>query len=104
MTDAANVFLLGEHGGFAFCWSAPGSYEVHTFITPEGRGEWAALAAAEGLASIKAHGASHLWTRVDPKAANVRAYTLRAGFGAAGTKVCDLGAGPVEYELYERRL
>ncbi|WP_422057962.1 hypothetical protein [Sphingomonas sp.] len=104
VADCDNFFLLGEHGGFACCWSAPSVFEVHTFILPEGRGPWAAQAAADGIALMAQHGARHLWTRVAPDAENVRSYTLRAGFTPAGVRTLDLGAGPVTYQLYERRL
>lgn len=104
VNDSANIFLLGEHGGFAFTWSAPHVYEVHTFVLPEGRGAWAAtLAKTARSAMTDMWGAKHLWTRVHPDAANVRAFTLKAGFKPAGTHAIDLGAGPVPYELYDWR-
>lgn len=103
VADPRNVFLLGEHGGFCFCRSAPGAFEVHTFVMPSGRGGWAAEAALEARAWMAAHGARHLWTRVHPEAANVRAFTLKAGFAPAGTDSVDLGAGAVEYDLFEWR-
>jgi hypothetical protein len=99
-----NVFLLGDHGGFAFIWTAPGTYEVHTFILPEGRGQEAltlAMAARSAMADM--WGADHLWTRVHPKAANVRAFTLKAGFKRAGRQTIDLGTGPVTYDLFNWR-
>ena len=42
--DRKNYLLLGPHGGFLATWSAPNTYEIHTFILPEGRGQ-----AARGL-------------------------------------------------------
>lgn len=80
VADKQNIFLMGEHGGFAFTWSAPGTYEVHTFILPDGRGPQAldlAMLARNAMADI--YGATHLWTRVHPDAGNVRAFTLKAG-------------------------
>lgn len=99
-----NVFLLGSHGGFAFTWSGPGVFEVHTFILPEGRGaEALELATLARDAMQDMFGATHLWTRVHPDAGNVRAFTLKAGFSPAGSHKLDLGAGPVTYELYDWR-
>lgn len=102
--DRANVFLLGDHGGFAFTWSAPGVFEVHTFILPEGRGPWAREAADTALRSMAdAFGATHVWTRVHPDAGNVRAFAMRAGMNPAGSHTIDLGAGPVTYDLLDWR-
>lgn len=104
VADPANVFLDGEHGGFAFTWSAPGVFEVHTFILKDGRGAWArsfARDAREAMADI--YGAKHLWTRVHPDAAHVRKFTLDAGLVPAGQHTVDLGAGPVTFDLYDWR-
>jgi hypothetical protein len=103
VSDRQNVFLIGEHGGFAFTWSAPRTYEVHTFILPEGRGPNALEMALTARGWMAEHFADHLWTRVDPEAANVRAFTLKAGFSAAGSHTIDLGAGPVTYDLFDWR-
>lgn len=104
VADRANVFLDGEHGGFCCSWSAPGVFEVHTFILPEGRGAWAAEFAQTGRdAMADMWGARHLWTMVHPEARNVAAFTLKAGFKPAGTRTRDLGAGPVDYDLYDWR-
>jgi hypothetical protein len=103
VNDRMNVFLLGEHGGFAFTWSAPRTYEVHTFILPEGRGPEALELALTARGWMEEHFADHLWTRVHPDAANVRAFTLKAGFEPAGSHTIDLGAGPVAYDLVDWR-
>lgn len=103
VADEQNIFLDGEHGGFACCWSAPNTYEIHTFILPEGRGAWAMEFAAWGKAYLFKHGAKHIWTRVHPDARNVKAFTLRMGLIPAGYHTIDLGVGPVTYELFERR-
>lgn len=103
VADRANYFLDGEYGGFACTWSAPGTYEVHTFIVPEGRGEWATRFAKDGKDYMAEHGADHLWTRVHPEAKHVRAFTLKAGFRPAGTHTIDLGLGPVTYDLFDWR-
>lgn len=101
--DRQNIFLLGAHGGFAFTWSAPRTYEVHTFILPEGRGPEALELALTARGWMEEHFADHLWTRVHPDAANVRAFTLKAGFRPAGEHTIDLGGGPVTYELFDWR-
>jgi hypothetical protein len=103
VADTNNVFVEGKHGGFAFTWSAPCVYEVHTFILPEGRGAWAASFAQEARSYMQRLGARHLWTRVHPDAVNVRSFTLKAGFEPAGTHTIDLGAGPVAYDLFDWR-
>jgi len=103
VAERQNVFLDGEHGGFAFTWSAPRTYEVHTFILPEGRGEWAAEFAELARDWMGDNFADHLWTRVHPEAVNVRNFTLKAGFKPAGTNTLDLGAGPVAYDLFDWR-
>jgi streptogramin lyase len=101
--DPQNVFLMGEHGGFAFTWSAPRTYEVHTFILPTGRGPEALEMALTARGWMEEHFADHLWTRVHPDAANVRKFTLKAGFVPAGTHTIDLGTGPITYDLYNWR-
>lgn len=103
VADEQNVFLLGEHGGFAFTWSAPRTYEVHTFILPEGRGKWARAVARLARDWMEADFADHLWTRVAPEAVNVRAFTLLNGFKPAGQHTIDLGHGPVTYDLFDWR-
>lgn len=103
VADRQNVFLMGEHGGFAFTWSAPRTYEVHTFILPEGRGPAALELALTARGWMAEHFADHLWTRVTPEAANVRAFTLKAGFSPAGQHTVDLGTGPITYDIFDWR-
>ncbi len=103
VADRANIFLAGEHGGFACCWSAPQTYEVHTFILPEGRGAWARAFARDGRDWMEREGATHLWTRVHPDAAHVRRFTLQAGFSPAGQHTIDIGQGPVAYDIFDWR-
>lgn len=102
VADDQNYFLMGEHGGFAYTWSAPHIYEVHTFILPDGRGRAAYHLARESLAFM-GEIANLIWTRVHPDAANVRRFTLAAGFRPAGRHTIDLGAGPVAYDLFDWR-
>lgn len=97
-----NVVLMGEHGGFIMAWSAPGVFEVHTMILPEGRGEWAAEAA--GLARdtmFDTFGAEKLWTRVEEGADNVIAYAEKGGMTVWGEATFDLGGGPKTYIILE---
>jgi len=103
VADHANIFLAGEHGAFAFSWTGPGVYEVHTMVLPDGRGPWAAAFALSARSWMADNGANHLWTRVDPEAHNVRAFTLKAGFQSAGRHTIDLGAGPVTYDIFDWR-
>jgi hypothetical protein len=98
-----NYFLSGEHGGFFCQWTAPGTYEIHTFVLPEGRGPWAYDFARQGRDYMVSQGASHLWTRIPEGAGNIKAFTLRAGFKRCGEQELDLGCGPVRYELFDWR-
>lgn len=99
-----NVWLSGEHGGFLLLWCAPGVFEVHTLIRPEGRGKWAIDAAREGIATMqREHGARHIWTRVIPEQRNVRAFTIAAGMKPCGQDVFDTYRGPTIYNMYEWR-
>ncbi len=99
-----NVFWRGEHGGFVMSWCAPGVYEVHTLIRADGRGEWALSAAKEVLARMASEfGAEKVWTRVEPKHRHTRLFTRAAGMTEAGRDLFDIGAGPVEYLIYEWR-
>lgn len=101
--DIANHFLKGDFGGFAASWSAPRVYEVHTFILPEGRGQWARDFARAGIEYMTRIDTRMLWTRVHPDARHVKAFTLQAGFRPAGTHTIDLGIGPVTYDLFDWR-
>lgn len=97
----ANLFLLGEHGGFGLVWTAPCTMEVHTFIRPAGHGAWALGAARDMVRMAGEHGARRLWTRVEPKDRHVAAFARRSGMRPAGQVTCDLGAGPVLYDTME---
>jgi hypothetical protein len=103
IADDKNIALLGDHGGFFATWTAPHTYEVHTFILPEGRGRAAYELAREGRDYMTSHGANHLWTRVQRGAENVKRFTLAAGFTPCGEQVLDLGAGPTTYDLFQWR-
>lgn len=103
VSDDKNHAMMGGHGGFLCTWSAPGTYEIHTFILPEGRGAAAIALALETRAYLESIGATHLWTRVDKTMGNVRKFTLAAGFKPCGEQTLDLGGGPTAYELFNWR-
>jgi hypothetical protein len=103
VADRDNVFLLGEHGGFSLIWTAPDCYEIHTFITPEGRGRAAYQLARAGRDWMADYGAKHLWTRIPKDMTAVQRFTLAAGFSCRCSKSWDFGHGPVEYLIYDWR-
>ncbi len=35
-----NIFFTSTHGGCGFIKMRPGTYDLHTFVLPEGRGAW----------------------------------------------------------------
>lgn len=45
-----NFLLLGEFGGALLIWTAPGVFDIHDFVLPEGRGKWAREAAQDVFA------------------------------------------------------
>lgn len=57
VADQRNVLLMGEHGGCMFRKIMPGTYEVHTQVMPEARGQWTSL-----LTEACAH---YMFTRTD---------------------------------------
>lgn len=93
-----NIFLLDEHGGLAFVWSAPRVYEVHVFILPDGRGKWGFDFALAARDYMEDH-AVMLWARIN--AVPLKLFTMKAGFTPAGEQVLDIGSGPVSYQLYK---
>lgn len=103
VTHDPNVALFGEHGGFCLSWTAPRTYEIHTLIVPEGRGQWAFVWAAESINYMISIGADHLWTRVLPAARHTAIFTRKMGLKPCGTVMTDFGDGPVAYILFEWR-
>lgn len=103
VADEQNVLLLSEAGGFLCTWTAPDTYEVHTFILPSARGPAAFELAREGREWMFRHGCDHLWTRVDRRHRHTKLFTLKAGFRPCGEQTLDLGGGPVLYDLYNWR-
>ena len=102
VADDQNFFLMGDQGGFSCVWTAPETFEVHTFILPDGRGQWAIDAVKNALGIMKEH-AAVLWTRVHPDARHTRIFTLKAGFKPCGRHRADFGAGTVEFDLFNWR-
>lgn len=96
-----NLALMGAHGGFFLTWSCPRVYEVHTFITKGGRGEWARKAAAETIAYAKRCGATHLWTKISPDQPNVEAFAVEMGMRDTLQSVLTLGK---PYSVFEMAL
>ena len=96
-----HLFPFGEHGGFALIWTAPKTREVHTFIKPEGRGDWAKQARAEMLTLAMEHGTARLWTKIPPDAPHVKAFAVRGGMGATGETVEMFGK---PYTIYSMEL
>jgi hypothetical protein len=99
--NPANVFLFGEHGGFIYEWKGPQTYEVHVFITGEGRGRWAFAAARQSVAMMRELGATHLWARINRP--EVKILAIKSGFRFAGTHELDAGQGPVVWQIYNWR-
>ena len=99
-----HVCLFGEHGGFVLTWTAPETYEVHTLITPEGRGAWAFDFAKQAIAHMVGRGATHLWTRVHPEHRHTAIFTRKMGFSPRGKVLTDFGSGPEIYNLFNWRM
>lgn len=97
VAEDKNWFLMGEHGGFALAWSAPGVYEVHVFILPEGRGKWASKARQATIDFAKQNGAKMLWARIAPSAKFVSYFARRGGMQPTGEMIHTLGTA---YDLY----
>lgn len=101
VADKNNWFLMGEHGGYVLAWSAPGVYEVHVSILPEGRGKWAAQARQFTIDYAIDRGAQMLWARISPDARHVAYYARRGGMQATGEMIYTLGSA---YDLYKMEL
>lgn len=99
VAETANLFLFGEHGGFAAYWTAPWTREVHTFILPSGRGHWALQAAQEAIELARQHGTTILWTRIPDYLPNVRAFAKGMGFQPTGETVETFGQSWAVYAM-----
>jgi hypothetical protein len=96
-----NLFPFGEHGGFLLQWTAPRTYEVHTFIVEAGRGRWARLAVHDGIQIARGHGAERLWTKIPPEGPKVRLFAAMMGMTPTGEKIETLGE---LHDIYEMSL
>lgn len=101
VADPANWFLMGDHGGFALINTAPGEYEVHTFILKSGRGRWARQAAKDGIAFARSHGAGWLWTKIPPHQSHVEAYAREMGMTDTGKHELTFG---IPYRIFGMNL
>jgi hypothetical protein len=100
-----HVALFGEFGGFVLTWTAPETYEVHTLILPEGRGQWAFGFAKEAIAHMVGLGASHLWTRVKTDHRHTALFTRKMGFRPCGQLLTSFtGEEPEIYNLFNWRM
>jgi hypothetical protein len=99
-----NICLVNDHGGFLYHWVAPGVFEVHTFILPEGRGEAAKVAARKSLdAMTREYGADMVWTRIRPSDAHTVRFAEAAGFVSAGSGFFDIGDGEEMFYIFTWR-
>lgn len=103
ITQGANVALFGEYGGFCLSWCAPDTYEIHTLILPEGRGQWAFDWAAQSIAYMERLGAIQMWTRVHPDHRHTAIFTRKMGLKPCGEIMTDYGDGPVLYKMFNWR-
>lgn len=101
ISSPENWFLIGEYGGFALAWSAPGVYEVHVFILPEGRGAWAARARKWVIKFAKENGATMLWARIAPAAKYVSSFARRGGMKPTNDVIYNYG---FPYDIFKMEL
>jgi hypothetical protein len=90
-------YHFGEHGGFCYELTAPGTYEVHVMIEPVGRGKWAWAALEESVSLMSARGAETLWARIRADDRHIAAFAQRGGFRDTGRRLDD-------WRIFERRL
>lgn len=99
MANSHNVFLMGDHGGFALIWTAPRTFEVHTFILKAGRGHWARAAVNAMVRYMREHGAKRLWTQINATQPNVIAYAVEAGMCPTGEELQTFGERHIVFEM-----
>jgi hypothetical protein len=102
VTNDRNHLLMGEFGGALLIWTAPGVYDVHDFVLPEGRGSWARDAAQDVFAFVfDTLGARLLWTQTPVENRASRMFNRILGFKSEGIHTAALWPGaeprPVEY-------
>jgi hypothetical protein len=79
-----NVLYMGEFGGALFHWCAPGVYDVHNFILPEGRGAWGKRACLEIIEAIFERGARMIWCMTPVENRACRLLNRMLGFASEG--------------------
>lgn len=94
-----NLCMMGLHGGFILAWSAPGVREVHTFILPDGRGDWAKQARAEVIAYCADQGDTMLWTKIPPDQPHVARFAVEGGMKPTGQTVETFGVAYMVYKM-----
>jgi hypothetical protein len=108
VTNPRNHLLMGEFGGALLIWVAPGVYDVHDFVLPEGRGSWARDAAQDVFAFVfDVLGARLLFTQTPVENRASRMFNRILGFQSGGIHEAILwhGAEPraVEYFTMEAK-
>jgi hypothetical protein len=107
LADPRNILLMGDHGFALLLWSAPGVYDVHDAVLPEGRGKWAIAAGKLVLDyAFDAYGARMLWTSTPVENRASRMFNRILGFKSAGiheVPVPGHPSRPMEYFTMERR-
>lgn len=99
-----NVFLFGEHGGIAWMWSAPDTYEGHVMLSLFGRGRWGIEAGREAIHVMAERGARQLWGRIHPGRPEVGIYAHAIGLTDTGIRhTLDIGEGPVAWRIFNWR-
>lgn len=104
VSDHKHIALAWENGSYLFLWTAPGIYEAHIAVLPDGRGAEAYRKAKEAVSYMASLGAEKLWARVQIEAPEIRHFATAAGFVRCGSDTLDLGAGPITFDLYELNL
>jgi hypothetical protein len=98
-----NHLLMGKFGGAMLTWTAPGVYDVHDFVLPEGRGLWAKRAAQDVFAFVFGElKARLLWTQTPVENRASRMFNRILGFRSEGIEAVPLvpGAEPQPVELF----
>ncbi len=94
-----NWCLMGVYGGFLLVWSAPGVREVHTFVTPEGRGQWARAARSEMVEYCRTAGVRMLWTKISPEQPHVARFAREGGMRPTGQILEQMGEPYMIYSM-----
>lgn len=82
-----NVLYMGEYGGALFHWNAPGVYDVHNFILPQGRGAWGKRACLEIIDAIFERGARMIWAMTPVENRACRLMNRMLGFTSEGVSM-----------------